>query len=147
MNRREFIINFFIGGCVGKTLIEISGIIAKYFMEKNISDVLFQLENLILIFIVGGIGFNIAKTTINHIEKKDLKINDRQKLLRKQMYLMSGAIILFSVFVIIYLINNNYIGVIYALSFALVFSIWGYAFLLSYINLKNSLAMINKNKT
>ena len=144
MNKRNIISNFFIGGCVGKTLMEFSGIIANLFMRNNLKDMFSQVKSLIIIFIIGGIGFNLAKLSINKIEKKDMKSKYRQKLLKKQMYITSGAIMLFSVFVIIYILNNNYVGAILALSFDAVFSFWGYAFLLSYINLRNNMAMINK---
>ena len=73
-----------------------------------------------------------------------MKSKERQQLLKKQMYITAGAIVLFSIFLIIYSIKGNTIGVIMALSFCTVFTFWGYSFLLSYINLKNSMAMINK---
>ena len=83
--------------------------------------------------------------SISKIEKKDLKSKERQNLLKKQMYITAGAIVLFSIFLIIYTVKRNFIGVILALSFCAVFTFWGYAFLLSYINLKNNMALIKKN--
>lgn len=144
MKKREIVKNFLIGGCVGKTLMEISGIIANFFMKNNLTDTISQLKSLIIIFIIGGIVYIVAKMSISKIEKKDMKSKERQNLLKKQMYITAGAIILFSIFLIIYTLKRNFIGVILALSFCAVFSFWGYAFLLSYINLKNSMAMINK---
>ena len=144
MKKREIVKNFLIGGCVGKTLMEISGIIANFFMKNNLTDTISQLKSLIIIFIIGGIVYIVAKMSISKIEKKDMKSKERQNLLKKQMYITAGAIVLFSIFLIIYTLKRNFIGVILALSFCAVFSFWGYAFLLSYINLKNSMAMINK---
>ena len=144
MKKRELIKNFLIGGCVGKTLMEVSGIIANLFMKNNLTDAILQLKSLLVIFVVGGIVYIVAKMSITKIEKKDMKSKERQNLLKKQMYITAGAIVLFSVFLIVYTIKRNFIGVILALSFCAVFSFWGYAFLLSYINLKNSMAMINK---
>lgn len=144
MKKRELIKNFLIGGCVGKTLMEVSGIIANLFMKNNLTDAILQLKSLLVIFVVGGIVYIVAKMSIMKIEKKDMKSKERQNLLKKQMYITAGAIVLFSVFLIVYTIKRNFIGVILALSFCAVFSFWGYAFLLSYINLKNSMAMINK---
>lgn len=144
MKKRELVKNFLIGGCVGKTLMEVSGIIANFFMKNNLKDAISQLKSLIIIFIIGGIVYIVAKMSITKIEKKDLKSKERQNLLKKQMYITAGAIVLFSIFLVIYTVKRNFIGVILALSFCAVFSFWGYAFLLSYINLKNSMAMINK---
>lgn len=144
MKKKDLLINFLIGGCVGKTLIEISGIVANLVTRNNILNSISQLKSLIIIFIVGGIGYNIALLSVKKIENKDMKSKERQQLLKKQMYITAGAIILFSIFLIIYSIKGNTIGVIMALSFCTVFTFWGYSFLLSYINLKNSMAMINK---
>ena len=144
MKKKDLLINFLIGGCVGKTLIEISGIVANLVTRKNILESISQLKSLIIIFIVGGIGYNIALLSVKKIENKDMKSKERQQLLKKQMYITASAIILFSIFLIIHSIKGNTIGVIMALSFCAVFTLWGYSFLLSYINLKNSMAMINK---
>ena len=146
MKKRELIKNFLIGGCIGKTLMEISGIIANLFMRNNLTDAILQLKSLIVIFVIGGIAYIFANLSIMKIEKKDMKSKDRQNLLKKQMDITAGAIVLFSVFLVVYTLKRNFIGVILALSFCAVFSFWGYAFLLSYINLKNSMAMINKKK-
>lgn len=146
MKKRELIKNFLIGGCVGKTLMEVSGIIANFFMKNNLTEAISQLKSLMVIFVIGGIAYIFANLSITKIEKKDMKSKDRQNLLKKQMYITAGAIVLFSVFLVVYTLKRNFIGVILALSFCAVFSFWGYAFLLSYINLKNSMAMINKKK-
>lgn len=146
MKKRELIKNFLIGGCVGKTLMEVSGIIANFFMKNNLTEAILQLKSLMVIFIIGGIAYIFSNLSITKIEKKDMKSKDRQNLLKKQMYITAGAIVLFSVFLVVYTLKRNFIGVILALSFCAVFSFWGYAFLLSYINLKNSMAMINKKK-
>ena len=146
MKKRELLKNFLIGGCIGKTLMEVSGIIADLFMKNDLNYTISQLKSLMVIFIIGGTVYNVAKMSIKKIEKKDMKLIDRQNLLKKQMYITSGAIILFSVFVVVYMLKNNYIGAILALSFDAVFSFWWYGFLLSYINLKNNMAMISKKK-
>lgn len=144
MKNRELVSSFFIGGCIGKTLMEISSIITNIFFRNNVGETIEKLKALIITFIIGGSVFIIAKLSIKHIEKKDMKSKDRQKLLKKQMSITAGAILLFSIFLIVYMLNNNYVGAILALSFSTVFSFWGYAFLLSYINLKNNMALINK---
>ncbi len=144
MKKRELVSSFFIGGCIGKTLMEISGIITNIFFRNNVEEVIEKLKALIITFIIGGIVFIVARLSVRHIEKKDMKSKDRQKLLKKQMSITAGAILLFSVCLIIYMINNNYVGAILALSFSTVFTFWGYAFLLSYINLKKNMALINK---
>lgn len=145
MKKNKIITNFLIGGCVGKTLLEVSGIIANIVIKTNISDSVAQLKSFIIIFIISGVAFCLAVLSVKKIEKKDLKSKERQQLLKKQMYITAGAILIFSAFLVVYTIKNNYIGIILALSFCAVFSFWGYAFLLSYINLKNSMAMIKKN--
>ena len=144
MKKNEVIANFFIGGCIGKTLMEISGMITNLFIGTNTKETISQLKVLMITFIIGGIVYIIAKMSIRKIEKKDMKSKDRQKLLKRQMLITAGGIILFSICLIIYMLNKNYIGAILALSFGTVFSFWGYGFLLSYINLKNNMVMITK---
>ena len=144
MKKNKIITNFLIGGCVGRTLMELCSIIATFFTKNDINNALADLKVLLIIFIISGIGFNIAILSVKKIEQKDMKSKDRQQLLKRQMYITASAILFFSLFLIIYTIKNNYIGIILALSFCAVFSFWGYAFLLSYINLKNSMAMITK---
>ena len=144
MKRREILTDFLVGGCIGKTLMEISVIVTNIVFGNINSELISQLTSLIIIFIIGGIGYIVAKMSVRKIEKKDLKSKDRQKLLKKQMLITAGSILFFSVFIVIYTIQRNYVGIILALSFSTVFSFWGYAFLLSYINLKNNMVMINK---
>ena len=144
MKRREILTDFLVGGCIGKTLMEVSGIVTNLVVGNISKDLIEQLISLIIIFIIGGIGYIVAKMSVRKIEKKDLKSKDRQKLLKKQMLITAGSILFFSVFIVIYTIQRNYVGIILALSFSTVFSFWGYAFLLSYLNLKNNMVMINK---
>ena len=145
MKRNEVITNFLIGGCIGKTLMEISGMITNLFIGNSTNETISQLKALMITFIIGGIVFIIAKMSIKKIEKKDMKSKERQKLLKRQMIITAGGIVLFSIGLIVYMLNKNYVGAILALSFGTVFSFWGYGFLLSYINLKNSMVMIKKN--
>ena len=144
--KKNNIINFLIGGCIGKTLMEISGIVTNLFLGINFKDTISQFKALILTFIIGGIVYCVARVSIIKIEKKDMKSKDRQKLLKRQMLVTAVAIVLFSVCLIVYVIRNNSVGAILALSFSIVFYFWGYALLLSYINLKNNMVMINKKK-
>ncbi|MBR0427686.1 MAG: hypothetical protein IJK18_05770 [Clostridia bacterium] len=144
MKRREILTDFLVGGCIGKTLMEVSGIVTNLVVGNISKDLIEQLISLIIIFIIGGIGYIVAKMSVRKIDKKDMTSKDRQKLLKKQMLITAGSILFFSVFIVIYTIQRNYVGIILALSFSTVFSFWGYAFLLSYINLKNNMVMINK---
>ena len=144
MKKSEILTDFLVGGCIGKTLMEVSGIVTKVVVGNVSKDLIEQLISLIIIFIIGGIGYIVAKMSVRKIEKKDMKSKDRQKLLKNQMLITTGSILFFSVFIVIYTIKRNYVGMILALSFSTVFSFWGYAFLLSYINLKNNMVMINK---
>lgn len=144
MKKNEILTNFLIGGCIGKTLMEISGIITNVVVGNMNNELLAQLKSLLIIFLIGGIGFCAAKLSVKKIEKKDMRSKDRQKLLKRQMLVTAGSILFFCIFIIVYTVQKNYIGIILALSFSAVFSFWGYAFLLSYINLKNNMVMINK---
>ena len=144
MKKREILTDFLVGGCIGKTLMEVSGIVTNLVVGNISKDLIEQLISLIIIFIIGGIGYIVAKMSVRKIDKKDMTSKDRQKLLKKQMLITAGSILFFSVFIVIYTIQRNYVGIILALSFSTVFSFWGYAFLLSYINLKNNMVMINK---
>jgi len=144
MKKNEILTNFLIGGCIGKTLMEISGIITNVVIGNMNNELLAQLKSLLIIFLIGGICFSAAKFSVKKIEKKDMGSKDRQKLLKKQMLITAGSILFFCIFIVIYTMQKNYIGIILALSFSVVFSLWGYAFLLSYINLKNNMVMIKK---
>lgn len=144
MKKREILTDFLVGGCIGKTLMEVSGIITNLVIGNINSDLIAQFKSLIIIFLIGGIGFIFAKMSVRKIEKKDMRSKERQKLLKKQMIITAASILFFCVFIVVYTIQKNYVGIILALSFSTVFSFWGYAFLLSYINLKNNMVMINK---
>ena len=144
MKKREILTDFLVGGCIGKTLMEVSGIATNLVVGNISKDLIEQLMSLVIIFIIGGIGYIVAKMSVRKIEKKDLRSKDRQKLLKNQMLITAGSILFFAVFIVIYTIQKNYVGMILALSFSTVFSFWGYAFLLSYLNLKNNMVMINK---
>ena len=145
MKNGELLTNFLIGGCIGKTLMDFSGIITNLVTgNNNKNELISKLTSLAIIFVIGGISFIIAKLSVKKIENKDKTSKERQKLLKKQMLITTGGILFFSVFLVVYVIKQNYIGIIFALSFSTVFSFWGYAFLLSYINLKNNMAMIKK---
>ena len=144
MKKGEILTNFLIGGCIGKTLMDFSGIITNLVTGNFTNDLNSRITSLMIIFVIGGICFIIAKLSVKKIEKKDKTSKERQKLLKKQMLITTGGILFFCVFLVVYVVKQNYIGIIFALSFSTVFSFWGYAFLLSYINLKNNMAMIKK---
>ncbi len=144
MKKDKLITDFLIGGCIGKTLMEISGIVTDIVTGNINEDLISRLISLFIIFAIGGIGYLVATISVKKIEKKDMTSKNRQKLLKNQMLITAGAIMLFGTSLVIYTVQNNYIGIILSLSFSAVFSFWGYAFLLSYINLKNNMAMINK---
>ena len=145
MKKRELIGDFLIGGCIGKTLMEFCGIVTELVTGEADQELMSRLLGLVIIFLIGGICYIAAKVSVRKIEKKDMTSKNRQKLLKTQMLITASSILVFSAFLVMYIIQNNYVGIIIALSFSAVFSFWGYAFLLSYINLKNSTAMIKKN--
>ena len=124
MKKSEIITDFLVGGCIGKTLMEVSGIVTNLVFGNLNSDLITQLTSLIIIFLIGGIGFIIAKMSVRKIEKNDLRAKDRQKLLKNQMLVTAVSILFFSVFVVIYIIQRNYVGIILALSFCTLFSLW-----------------------
>ena len=76
MKKRELIKNFLIGGCVGKTLMEVSGIIANFFMKNNLTEAISKIKSLMVIFVIGGIAYIFANLSITKIEKKDMKSKD-----------------------------------------------------------------------
>ena len=100
--KKNNIINFLIGGCIGKTLMEISGIVTNLFLGINFKETISQFKALIITFIIGGIVYSIARLSIIKIEKKDMKSKDRQKILKRQMLITAVAIVLFSVCLIVY---------------------------------------------
>ena len=97
MKKSEIITDFLVGGCIGKTLMEVSGIVTNLVFGNLNSDLITQLTSLIIIFLIGGIGFIIAKMSVRKIEKKDLRAKDRQKLLKNQMLVTAVSILFFMV--------------------------------------------------
>ena len=146
MKKSEFLKMFFVGGAIGITLAIISYIVANVLMG-NINEELVQLIKLFLFtYVCGGIYYTMASKSIKLLEHKDLRSIDRQKILKKQMKIILGVITVFVVILITYIFKKNTLGIILALSFIIVFVLWGYGCLLSYLNLKNNMAMINKKK-
>ena len=112
MKKDKLITNFLIGGCIGKTLMEISGIVTDIVTGNINEDLISRLISLFIIFAIGGIGYLVATISVKKIEKKDMTSKNRQKLLKNQMLITAGAIMLFGTSLVIYTVQNNYIGII-----------------------------------
>ena len=137
---------FLIGGCVGITLMIVSYIVANVLTGNISKDIIDLIKIFFWIYLWGGVCFTIVSLWMKKLEHRDLKSTERQNILKRQMKVISGIIILFTIFLIAYIIKKFTLGIIIALGFITVFALWGYGCLLAYLNLKNSMAMINKRK-
>ena len=144
MKKNNIIILFLMGGCVGIALVRISYIVANILMGTIDQEVIESIKSFGLTFIWGGICYTIASLSIQKVEKKDVKSIERQKILKKQIKGLSVIVVWFVIFLIRYILKKDTLGIILALSFIIVFSIWVYGYLLAYLNLKNNMAMIKK---
>lgn len=146
MKKNDSIKLFLIGGCVGITLMIVSYIVANILTGNIAKDVIDLIKIFFWVFVWGGICFTIASKSIKKIEQRDLKSIERQKILKKQMKAISVIIIWFVILLIIHIIKKNTLRTIIALGFITVFALWGYGCLLSYLNLKSNMSMINTRK-
>lgn len=144
MKKYDIVKNFFIGGCIGFTIINLSYYIVSFF-EKNINeDLIKSLRDFLTIFSFGGIIYVLVRIWSRRLKYRDLKFKDKQKVLGKQMILLSGVIIIFAGALLYYSINKNMTGIILAISFIIVFVLWAYGCLIEYVSLKRNMVMIKK---
>lgn len=144
MKKTDIVKKLLIGGCIGITLMRVSYMVVNILMGKITEEMLDAIKLFFLVFAWGGICFTIASYSISKLEHKDLKSIERQKLLKKQIKAVSVIIAFFTVFLIVYIIKRITLGIILSLSFIIVFVLWGYGYLLAYLNLKNNMVMIRK---
>lgn len=146
MNMKKYEIgkSFFIGGCIGYTLMNLSYYIVNI-IQRNINEsVLNSMRDFLVIYFFGGLIYTLAVISLQSLKYKDMKSKDKQKVLGRQMILLSAVIIIFSGALLGYSIKQNMLGIILSISFILVFALWGYACLLEYINMKKNMVMIKK---
>ena len=144
MKRYDILKNFFLGGCIGITLMEISFFIVKFFSDKLDNDTINLIKAFSTIFIFGGIIFILAIISVRSLKYKDMKSTTKQKVLSKQIILLSIVIIIFSGVLLIYTIKGNSLGAIISLSFIIVFVLWAYGCFVEQAILKKNMAMIKK---
>lgn len=146
MNMKKYEIgkSFFIGGCIGYTLMNLSYYIVNI-IQRNINEsVLNSMRDFLIIYFFGGIIYVLAVISLQSLKYKDMKSKDKQKVLGRQMILLSAVIIIFSGALLGYSIMQNMLGIILSISFILVFALWAYGCLLEFINLKKNMVMIKK---
>ena len=144
MKKYDIIKNFFLGGCIGITLMEISFFIVKFFSREIDNEVLNLIKIFAMIFFFGGLIFLIAIISLHSLKYKDMKSIAKQKLLNKQIILLSIAIVVFSGILLFYAIIGNTLGSILALSFIIVFVLWAYGCFVEQTILKKNMVMIKK---
>lgn len=144
MKKYEIIKNFFLGGCIGITLMEICVLIVNILSGKLDEDTINLIKSFSTIFFFGGIIYILIVISITSLKYKDMNSKDKQKVLVKQIRLTSAVIIIFSFVLLFYSLQNNILGVILSMSFIIVFVLWGYGFFIEYARLKKNIVMIKK---
>lgn len=144
MKKYEIIKNFFLGGCIGITLMEICVLIVNILSGKLDEDTINLIKSFSTIFFFGGIIYILIVISITSLKYKDMNSKDKQKVLVKQIRLTSAVIILFSFVLLFYSLQNNILGVILSMSFIIVFVLWGYGFFIEYARLRKNIVMIKK---
>lgn len=146
MKKYDIVKNFFIGGCIGFTLMNLSYYIVNFIMKNINQTLLNSIRDFFIIFFFGGIIYILAVISIRSLKYKDMKFKNKQKVLSRQMILLSAVIIIFSGALLGYSVIQNMLGIILSMSFILVFALWGYGCLLEYISLKKNMVMIKKKE-
>ena len=144
MKKYDIIKNFFLGGCIGVTLMEICFFIVNVLLGKIDEDTINLIKGFSTIFFFGGIIYILIVMSINGLKYKDLQSKEKQKVLSKQIRLTSVVIIVFSLVLLFYSVKNNTLGVILSLSFIIVFVLWGYGLFIEYAKLRKNMVMIKK---
>ncbi len=144
MKKYEIIKNFFLGGCIGITLMEICVLIVNILSGKLDEDTINLIKSFSTIFFFGGIIYILIVISITSLKYKDMNSKDKQKVLVKQIRLTSAVIIIFSLVLLFYSLQNNILGVILSMSFIIVFVLWGYGFFIEYARLRKNIVMIKK---
>ena len=121
MKKYEIIKNFFLGGCIGITLMEICVLIVNILSGKLDEDTINLIKSFSTIFFFGGIIYILIVISITSLKYKDMNSRDKQKVLVKQIRLTSAVIIIFSFVLLFYSLQNNILGVILSMSFIIVF--------------------------
>ena len=144
MKKCEIIKNFFLGGCIGITLMEICVLIVNILSGKLDEDTINLIKSFSTIFFFGGIIYILIVISITSLKYKDMNSRDKQKVLVKQIRLTSAVIIILSFVLLFYSLQYNILGVILSMSFIIVFVLWGYGFFIEYARLKKNIVMIKK---
>ena len=144
MKRYDILKNFFLGGCIGITLMEISFFIVKLFLGKMDDETANLIKAFSTIFFFGGLIFVLAIISLRSLKYKDMQSTAKQKLLSKQIILLSIVIVVFSGILLFYAANGNSLGAILALSFIIVFVLWAYGCYVEQAILKKNMVMIKK---
>lgn len=144
MKKYDIIKNFLLGGCLGVTLMEISYFLVGFLIGSLNENIIRLIKIFSIIFFFGGIIYILAVISIQSLKYKDMQSRQKQKVLTRQIRLTSIMIIILSFAMLFYSIKSNSIGVILALSFILVFALWGYGCFIEYATLKRNMAMVKK---
>ena len=144
MKKYDILKNFFLGGCIGVALIELSLFIVKLFSGKIDDETINLMVAFLMIFFFGGIIFLLVIISVRSLKYRDMKSTDKQKVLNRQIVLLSIVIIVFSGILFFYTIQKNTLGIILSLSFIIAFSLWAYGCIIEQIYLKKNMAMIKK---
>lgn len=144
MKKYSIIKNFFLGGCIGVTLMEMCFFIVNILSGKIDDDTINLIGSFSTVFFFGGLIYILVVISITSLKYKDLQSKEKQKVLSKQIRLTSSVIIVFSFILLFYSIKSNALGVILSLSFIIVFVLWEYGFFIEYAKLRNNMVMIKK---
>lgn len=145
MKKYDILKNFFLGGCIGVTLLEMCLFIVNILSRKIDNDMMNLIKGFLTIFFLGGIIYILVVISIKSFKYKDLQSKQKQKVLSKQIRLTSVIIIIFSFVLLFYSIMSNSLGVILSLSFIIVFFLWEYGLFIEYAKLRKNMVMIKKS--
>ena len=123
---------------------EISYFLVGFLIGSLNENIIRLIKIFSIIFFFGGIIYILAVISIQSLKYKDMQSRQKQKVLTRQIRLTSIMIIILSFAMLFYSIKSNSIGVILALSFILVFVLWGYGCFIEYATLKKNMAMVKK---
>ena len=80
MKKYDIVKNFFIGGCIGFTLMNLSYYIVNFIMKNINQTLLNSIRDFFIIFFFGGIIYILAVISIRSLKYKDMKFKNKQKV-------------------------------------------------------------------
>lgn len=144
MKKIEWIKMFFVGGCIGVTLMKVSELVINLLTGNVNPEMISEITKMLFYFMLGSIFYLLALVSVDKIKYKDLASKQKQTIFKEQIIIVSTVIILFFIVFLVYMMHNYTFGMILCLSFMTAFTLWDYGCLIAYLNLKKNMVLINK---